>query len=100
MVGVTKEGKISINNEMIAEASFIERMHEIMKNSHDKLVFFNIDDEADLRRCHARHGHDARLRRQDPRHHDEVAPPPFPFPSRSVQVRAEHDGSLDCAYSY
>ena len=46
VVGVTKEGKISINNEMIAEASFIDRMHEIMKNSHDKLVFFNIDDEA------------------------------------------------------
>ena len=46
VVGVTKEGKISINNEMIAEASFIDRMHEVMKNSHDKLVFFNIDDDA------------------------------------------------------
>jgi biopolymer transport protein TolR len=46
IVGVTKEGKISINNEMIAESNFIERMHELMKNSHDKLVFFNIDDEA------------------------------------------------------
>ena len=46
VVGVTKEGKISINNEMIDESAFIERMHEIMKNSHDKLVFFNIDDEA------------------------------------------------------
>ncbi|HEY2746750.1 MAG TPA: biopolymer transporter ExbD [Polyangia bacterium] len=46
VVGVTKEGKISINNEMIEESQFIERMHEIMKNSHDKLVFFNVDDEA------------------------------------------------------
>ena len=46
VVGVTKEGKISINNEMIDESAFTERMHEIMKNSHDKLVFFNIDDEA------------------------------------------------------
>ena len=46
VVGVTKEDKISINNEMIDESAFIERMHEIMKNSHDKLVFFNIDDEA------------------------------------------------------
>jgi biopolymer transport protein TolR len=46
VVGVTKESKISINNEMIDESAFIERMHTIMQNSHDKLVFFNIDDEA------------------------------------------------------
>ena len=46
VVGVTKEGKISINNEMIAESAFIERMHTVMQNSHDKLVFFNIDDDA------------------------------------------------------
>jgi biopolymer transport protein TolR len=46
VVGVTKDGKISINKEMIAESAFIERMHEIMKNSRDKLVFFNIDDDA------------------------------------------------------
>jgi biopolymer transport protein TolR len=46
VVGVTKEGKISINNEMIDESAFTERMHTIMQNSHDKLVFFNIDDEA------------------------------------------------------
>ena len=46
VVGVTKDSKISINNEMIADSAFIERMHEIMKNSRDKLVFFNIDDDA------------------------------------------------------
>jgi biopolymer transport protein TolR len=46
VVGVTKEGKISINNEMIDQSAFTERMHTIMQNSHDKLVFFNIDDEA------------------------------------------------------
>jgi len=46
VVGVTEDGKISINNEMIDEGAFIERMHTIMQNSHDKLVFFNIDDEA------------------------------------------------------
>ena len=46
VVGVTKEGKISINNEMIDESAFIDRMHTVMQNSHDKLVFFNIDDEA------------------------------------------------------
>jgi biopolymer transport protein TolR len=46
VVSVTQNGTIKINNEAIAEASFIERMHEIMKNSHDKLVFFDIDDDA------------------------------------------------------
>jgi biopolymer transport protein TolR len=46
VVGVTKDGKININKEMIAEASFIERMHTIMQNSRDKLVFFDIDEEA------------------------------------------------------
>jgi biopolymer transport protein ExbD len=46
VVGVSKEGKISINNEMIAEATLTERMHDLMKSSRDKLVFFNIDDEA------------------------------------------------------
>src|SRR5215510_13265706 len=46
IVTISKEGKIAINNEMIAEAAYTERMHEIMKNSRDKLVFFNVDDEA------------------------------------------------------
>jgi biopolymer transport protein TolR len=46
VVGVSKEGKISINKEMIAEAALTERMHDIMKSSHDKLVFFDIDDDA------------------------------------------------------
>jgi biopolymer transport protein TolR len=46
VVSVSKNGTISINNEPITEAAFTERMHEVMKNSHDKLVFFNIDDDA------------------------------------------------------
>jgi biopolymer transport protein TolR len=46
VVGMRKNGTIQINNEPIAESAFIERMHEIMKNSHDKLVFFDIDDDA------------------------------------------------------
>ena len=46
VVGMSKEGKISINKEMIDESQFVERMHEIMKNSRDKLVFFAIDDDA------------------------------------------------------
>ncbi len=46
VVGVTAEGKISINKEMIAEAALTERMHDLMRSSRDKLVFFDIDDDA------------------------------------------------------
>jgi biopolymer transport protein TolR len=46
VVGVSAEGKISINKEMIAEAQLTERMHDLMKTSRDKLVFFDIDDDA------------------------------------------------------
>jgi biopolymer transport protein TolR len=46
VVGMSADGKISINKEMIAESQLIERMHDIMKASRDKLVFFDIDDDA------------------------------------------------------
>jgi biopolymer transport protein ExbD len=46
VVSVSADGKIAINKEMIAESALTERMHEIMKSSHDKLVFFDIDDDA------------------------------------------------------
>jgi biopolymer transport protein ExbD len=46
VVGVTKEGKVNINKEMIDEAVLTERIHDLMKTSHDKLVFFDIDDDA------------------------------------------------------
>ncbi len=46
VVSVSKEGKISINKEMIAESTLGERMHELMRFSRDKLVFFDIDDDA------------------------------------------------------
>ena len=46
VVGVTKEGKVNINKEMIDESTLPERMHDLMKASHDKLVFFDIDDDA------------------------------------------------------
>ena len=46
VVGVTKEGKVNINKEMIDESTLTERMHDLMKTSHDKLVFFYIDDDA------------------------------------------------------
>jgi biopolymer transport protein TolR len=46
VVGVSAEGKISINKEMIAESQLTERMHDLMRSSRDKLVFFDIDDDA------------------------------------------------------
>jgi len=46
VVGISKEGKISINNEMINESALTERIHELMSFSRSKLVFFNIDDAA------------------------------------------------------
>lgn len=46
VVSVTKEGKIAINKEPIDESALGERMHDLMRTSHDKLVFFDIDDDA------------------------------------------------------
>jgi biopolymer transport protein TolR len=46
VVGVTKEGKVNINKEMIDESALTERIHDLLKTSHDKLVFFDIDDDA------------------------------------------------------
>ncbi|HEX4460839.1 MAG TPA: biopolymer transporter ExbD [Polyangia bacterium] len=46
VVGISKEGKVSINKEMIDESALTERIHELMKSSRDKLVFFDIDDDA------------------------------------------------------
>jgi biopolymer transport protein TolR len=46
VVGVSNEGKISINNEPIDESALGERMHDLMRTSRDKLVFFNIEDDA------------------------------------------------------
>jgi biopolymer transport protein ExbD len=43
---VTKEGKVNINKEMIDESALTERIHDLLKTSHDKLVFFDIDDDA------------------------------------------------------
>lgn len=51
VVGISKEGKISINKEMINESVLTERMHELMKSSRDKLVFFDIDDDANYGDC-------------------------------------------------
>ena len=46
VVSVTKEGHIAINKEPIAEAALTDRMHDLMRTSREKLVFFDIDDDA------------------------------------------------------
>jgi biopolymer transport protein ExbD len=46
VVSISAEGKLAINREPIAEATLTERMHDLMRTSRDKLVFFDIDDDA------------------------------------------------------
>lgn len=46
VVSLSREGTIQINHEPIAESLLTERIHEIMAARADKLVFFDIDDEA------------------------------------------------------
>lgn len=46
VVGVTKEGHVNINKEPLDESALPERMHNLMRHSRDKLVFFDIDDDA------------------------------------------------------
>src|SRR5436190_21778654 len=47
VVAVTKENKITVNQEPIDEAALADRIHDLMQAHSDKLVFFDIDDEAD-----------------------------------------------------
>ena len=47
VVAVTKENKITVNQEPIAEAALADRIHELMNAHADKLIFFDLDDEAD-----------------------------------------------------
>ena len=47
IVGVTRENKVTVNQEPIDEAKVADRIHDLMASHADKLVFFDIDDEAD-----------------------------------------------------
>ena len=47
LVGVTRENKVTINQEPIAEAAVADKISQLMASHADKLVFFDIDDEAD-----------------------------------------------------
>jgi biopolymer transport protein ExbD len=46
VVGVNAANKIAINREPILESALIERIRELMASRADKLVFFDIDDDA------------------------------------------------------
>jgi biopolymer transport protein ExbD len=46
VVTVSSEGKISINREPITEAALTGRIHDLMASRSDKLVFFDVEDEA------------------------------------------------------
>ena len=47
IVAVSRENKITVNQEPIAEAAVADRIHDLLATRTDKLVFFDIDDEAD-----------------------------------------------------
>ena len=46
VVSVSREGKISVNHEPILEAALTTRIHDLMAARTEKLVFFDVDDDA------------------------------------------------------
>jgi biopolymer transport protein TolR len=46
VVSVSREGKIAINREPILESQLTARMHDLLASRIDKLVFFDVDDDA------------------------------------------------------
>ncbi len=46
VVLVTKEGQVQINHEPIVESQFGEKIHDLMTARSEKLVFFDVDDDA------------------------------------------------------
>ena len=46
VVSVNREGKIAINREPILESALAARVHDLMAQRADKLIFFDIDDDA------------------------------------------------------
>ncbi len=46
VVSISREGKISINHEPILESALTERIHDLMNGRTEKLVFFDVDDDA------------------------------------------------------
>src|SRR5262245_35663947 len=46
VVSVSREGKVAVNREPIALSQLSERIHDLMASRNDKLVFFDVDDDA------------------------------------------------------
>ena len=46
VVSITKEGQVQINREPIVESQFGEKIHDLMTARSEKLVFFDVDDDA------------------------------------------------------
>ncbi len=46
VISLSREGTIQINREPIVEAQLTERVHELMVSRSEKLVFFDIDEDA------------------------------------------------------
>ena len=46
VVSINKEGKVAINHEPINLSQVAPRIHDLMMARSDKLVFFDVDDEA------------------------------------------------------
>ncbi len=46
VVSVTKEGQVQINREPVLESQLAEKIHDLMVSRSEKLVFFDVDDDA------------------------------------------------------
>jgi biopolymer transport protein TolR len=46
VVSVTREGKIQVNHEPTIESELSGRIHDLMAARTEKLVFFDVDDDA------------------------------------------------------
>jgi biopolymer transport protein TolR len=46
VVSVTKEGQVQINREPVLLPQLTEKIHDLMMSRSEKLVFFDVDDDA------------------------------------------------------
>ncbi len=46
VVSINKEGKVAINHEVITLSQLTPRIHDLMMARSEKLVFFDVDDDA------------------------------------------------------
>jgi biopolymer transport protein ExbD len=46
VVNISKDNKLALNHEPMTESDLVQRMHDVMASRSDKLVFFDVDDDA------------------------------------------------------